>query len=158
MPLRTLPELLGEHDQHGVELIHLHTPATSVSEVSEALGVVPRQLVKALVVETDESPLLALVFGHRKLSIPLLNHYLRVRQRPQAVRLYPSKRLSALTGYPMGSLPPINLGWASSVVIDTDRPDSGFVFGGGGAPTTLLRLDISLLISINKAEPTPISE
>lgn len=131
-PLERLPS-------SAYQLTRLDTPATTVTEVALATSVEPERLVKALVIDAaDVGPVLALLFGHRRLDLKKLATAVSAKR----CRFMPAERVLQVTGTPVGEVVPLPMGWQTRTLLDVGRPHDGWMIGSGGASGVLLWLDV----------------
>ena len=90
---------------HGLEKqIHSFSESTENAYLAaEALGVELGQIVKSVVFLADGKPLLVLMSGDMNVDTKKLKNLLGVRK----VRMADAKTVAAVTGYPVGAVPPV---------------------------------------------------
>jgi len=126
------------------ELLRPGEPTPTVADAARALGVGTRAILKSLVFEADGVPLLVIAAGESRVSMPALARALGVSRR--RVRLASPGATLAITGYPVGAMPPFGHRRPLATLIDSiSVPELGVVYGGGGAADTMLRLDVGTL-------------
>ncbi len=113
------------------ELTEVSTPgATTISEVTDQLQVGADRLVKTLVYETEEGPVLALVRGDRDLNEAKLASYLGA----QRLTMANDEVVRRVTGAPVGFAGPVGLSPEIRRVGDQSiRQSSNFVVGANKA-------------------------
>ncbi|MDX1502415.1 MAG: proline--tRNA ligase [Thermoanaerobaculia bacterium] len=114
----------------------VETPGrTTVDEVAAFLGVAPAQIVKTLVYETENGPVVALGRGDREIHPVKLGNAVGAAQ----VQLAGETTVREITGSPVGYAGPVGLAEGVAVVADeTVRPLTGFVTGANRADAHLV--------------------
>jgi Cys-tRNA(Pro) deacylase len=99
-------------------------------EAAEAIGVHVGQIVKSLVFTVDDRPVLALVGGDRQLDEKKLAAAAggTVTRRPDA------DLVRAVTGFPVGGVPPFGHSRAFPVFVDLGLLDHDEVWAAAGTP------------------------
>lgn len=102
----------------------------TAAEAAEAIGVALGQIVKSLVFTVDDRPVLALVGGDRQLDEAKLAGAAggTVARRPDA------NRVRAVTGFPVGGVPPFGHSSALPVFVDHGLLDYDEVWAAAGTP------------------------
>lgn len=113
------------------ELLEVSTPAaTTIADVTDLLEVGAERLVKTLVYETEEGPVLALVRGDRDLNEAKLAGFLGA----QHLKMAGDELVERVTGAPVGFAGPVGLPQAVRIVADESIRDStNFVVGANKA-------------------------
>jgi len=113
------------------DLVEVSTPAaTTIAEVAELLDVGADRLVKTLVYETEEGPVLALVRGDRDLNEAKLASFLGA----QHLKMAGDEVVQQVTGAPAGFAGPVGLPKKIRMVGDISIRDSAnFVVGANKA-------------------------
>ena len=90
---------------HGLETqIHSFTESTENAYLAaEALGVELGQIVKSVVFVADGKPVLVLMSGDMNVDTKKLKNLLGVRK----ARIADAETVAAVTGYPVGAVPPV---------------------------------------------------
>ena len=102
----------------------------TAAEAAEAIGVHVGQIVKSLVFTVDDRPVLALVGGDRQLDEKKLATAAggNVARRPDA------DLVRAVTGFPVGGVPPFGHSSALPVFVDLGLLDYDEVWAAAGTP------------------------
>ncbi len=113
------------------ELLEVPTPAaTTIADVTDLLDVGAERLVKTLVYETEEGPVLALVRGDRDLNEAKLAGFLGA----QHLKMASDELVERVTGAPVGFAGPVGLPQAVRIVADESiRESTNFVVGANKA-------------------------
>jgi prolyl-tRNA synthetase len=129
------PLISAAPEEEPAELEEVSTPeATTIAEVTDLLHVGAERLVKTLVYETEEGPVLALVRGDRDLNEAKLAGFLGA----QHLKLAGDDVVEKVTGAPVGFAGPVglpqrvrmvadeSLRGASNVVVGANKADAHF--------------------------------
>ncbi len=113
------------------DLLEVSTPAaTTIADVTGLLEVGAERLVKTLVYETEEGPVLALVRGDRDLNEAKLASFLGA----QHLKMAGDELVERVTGAPVGFAGPVGLPPAVRIVADESiRESTNFVVGANKA-------------------------
>jgi len=113
------------------DLLEVSTPAaTTIADVTGLLEVGAERLVKTLVYETEEGPVLALVRGDRDLNEAKLASFLGA----QHLKMAGDELVERVTGAPVGFAGPVGLPPAVRIVADGSiRESTNFVVGANKA-------------------------
>ena len=138
------------------ELVRPGAPTPTVPDAARALGVAPDAILKSLVFEAEGTALLVIAAGEARVRMPLLARALGLSRR--AVRLATPGRTLAVTGYPVGAMPPFGHASPLDTLIDSvSVPAAGVVYAGGGAEDVMLRLDARTLLEATGARRLPLT-
>ena len=130
---------VGEAGEPGT-LEEVATPGlTTISEVSEFLGVEPRQLVKTLIYTSEkEEPVAVLMRGDREVNEIKLTNHLDVHH----LVLADDREVARVTGAPTGFAGPVGLAEKVRSIADpTVRPLVNFVTGANKADAHLVNVN-----------------
>ncbi|HEX3425938.1 MAG TPA: YbaK/EbsC family protein [Acidimicrobiales bacterium] len=102
----------------------------TAAEAAQVIGVAPSQIVKSLVFTVDDQPVLALVGGDRLLDEQKLAAAVggQVSRRPRA------DVVRAVTGFPVGGIPPFGHSSALAVFVDQRLLEHEEVWAAAGTP------------------------
>ena len=125
------PLVSASVDSDREELLEVSTPAaTTIAEVTELLDVGAERLVKTLIYETEEGPVLALIRGDRDLNEAKLASFLGA----QHLKMAGDEVVQRVTGAPVGFAGPVGLPEKVRMVGDNSiREASNFVVGANKA-------------------------
>ena len=119
-------------------------PTPTVLDAAAALRVAPAQIIKSVLFMADGEPVLVVASGLAKISSKLLADYLGLARR--RVRVALGEKVTAVTGYIPGSVPPFgHLQPLTTVLEDEVLTLMGDIYGGGGDLDALLRLSLAEL-------------
>lgn len=158
VPTRTARDLAAYLREAGVDaaLVRPGTPTPTVPAAARALGVAPQRVLKSLLFEADGAPLLVIAAGEARVRMPLLARALGLSRR--AVRLAPPDVTLAVTGYPVGAMPPFGHASPLDTLVDSvSVPTEGVVYGGGGADDVMVRLGAHTLLEATGARRLPLT-
>ena len=146
---------LTEHQIDG-ELIHLSVPTPTVETAAEAVNVSPDQIVKSLLFIIDGQPALVIASGLGRVDRRLLGGHFGVSRKKTSFA--DADTVLALTGYPVGAVPPLGHREKLQVLVDPSVLAHETVYGGGGSETSLLRLKSQDILNYNQAEVVPLQQ
>lgn len=128
----------------------------TVAEAAAALGVGTDQIVKSLVFLVDGVARLVVAAGLRPVETRLLAAELGVSRK--RVRLASPDEALAATGFRVGAMPPFGHRRELPTLVDAlSVPESGLVYGGGGARDAVLEFRAETLAEIVGARRVPLS-
>lgn len=157
-PVRTDRDLAAYLLKTGVDasLVRPGVPTPTVPDAARALGVEPGAVLKSLVFEAGGAPLLVIAAGPARVRVPLVARALGLSRR--AVKLASPEATLALTGYPVGAMPPFGHAAPLDTLVDSvSVPVRGVVYGGGGADDVMLRLDARTLLEATEGRRLPLT-
>jgi len=140
---------LTEH-QVDAELVHLNVPTPTVETAAAAVSVSPDQIVKSLLFLIDGQPALVIASGLGRVDRRLLGSHFGVSRKKTSFA--DAETVLALTGYPVGAVPPLGHREKLQVLVDPSVLAYETVYGGGGSETSLLRLKSQDILNYNQAE------
>jgi Cys-tRNA(Pro) deacylase len=144
-----LEAYLSQHAING-ELIYLDVPTPTVQTAADAVGVEPGQIIKTLLFLAKEDPVLVIANGTARVEWRMLAAYLGISRRK--VNMADPATVLALTGYPVGGVPPLGHKQQIRVIMEPGVLDYEWVFGGGGTETALVRVKTQELADHLNAE------
>jgi Cys-tRNA(Pro) deacylase len=133
------------------EILHLPAPAPTAQRAARLLGVTTPEVVKSLLFEVDDAPVLVLVPGDAMVDITALAHVMN----GLSVTLASGQRVLEVTGYRPGAVPPVGLAGDVMVVADPSVFASPVVYCGGGTTATMLKIrsaDLAALLAPRLAD------
>ena len=134
----------------GGEIINVGEPVKTVAQAVKAMGVSPKQIIKSLVLITENEPILVIVDGESKVSFE------KIRQYFGKVRLATPEEVREITGFEVGAVSPIGI--KIRTIIDPRVLENEYVIGGGGRINRLCRLDPRKIIEYQKAVVLDVKE
>ncbi|MFN2146693.1 MAG: YbaK/EbsC family protein [Anaerolineales bacterium] len=132
------------------KVVRLDAPTPTVEAAAEVIGVHPDQIVKSLLFLIEEHPVLVIASGLGRIDRRLLAKHFGVNRRK--THFANAETVLALTGFPVGAVPPIGHRTDLDVLVDPAVVKQETVFGGGGSDMALLRLDPQLIRKHTRSE------
>ncbi len=132
------------------EIIFPSSPTPTVEAAAKVMGVDPDQIVKSVVFLVDERPFLVIACGMRRVDPRKLAQRLQINRK--LVVLADAEQVLALTGYPVGTVPPIGLKTPMPVYMDPTVQQYETIYAGGGGLNALLKIKSADLREVSKAE------
>jgi len=124
----------------------------TVEEAATALGRSASDLIKSLVLIRQGKIFVAIVLGTDRVS----PQKIRALVGFPAPRAATPKEVLKHTGYPVGGVPPF--GYDATVLIDPEVLGRKVVFGGGGSPRALLKVQPTDLLRVTKGTVVDVRE
>ncbi|MBN1202018.1 MAG: EthD family reductase [Anaerolineae bacterium] len=145
-------------DAHNIpaEIVYPGAPTPTVPAAAEALGVEVDQIVKSVVFLVNSDPYLVYGCGTRRVDSRKLADRLDVGRK--RVRLANEEQVLDITGYAIGTVPPIGLKTSMPVFMDPTVQAYDTVYAGGGGIDALLKIRSADLQAISGAEVIPMLE
>ncbi len=134
----------------GAEILEIGRPVKTVEQATRETGVARRQVIKSLVIVSESGPLLVIVDGESRVSLP------KLEKKFGKCRFAKPKEVKELTGYEVGGVPPI--GVPLRTIIDPKVLESELVIGGGGAVDKLIRIRPERIVEYQRAEVMDVRE
>ena len=116
----------------------------TVEEAAAALRCSASDLIKSMVLIRQGKIFVAIVLGTDRVSPQKIGALVGF----PAPRAATPREVLECTGYPVGGVPPF--GYDATVFIDTKVLDKEVVFGGGGSPRALLRVQPADLLRLTR--------
>ncbi|MFH1785752.1 MAG: YbaK/EbsC family protein [Candidatus Micrarchaeota archaeon] len=132
------------------EHLVFQTSCHSVEEAAASANATPEDFVKnvCIINETDNSLIVCIVPGHKKLDLKKL----ALKIETKKLRFANAEEILQKTGYPMGGTP--SFGYAAIFFIDTSVMTKTIVYSGGGSQNALTKIAPLEIIRSNNAEQT----
>lgn len=147
-----LQAFLDDH-QIDAQLVFPGAPTPTVPAAAQALGVEMDQIVKSVVFLVDDRPFLVYGCGVRRVDPRKLAARLNVNRKK--VRLADADQVLAITGYAVGTVPPVGLKTPMPAFMDPAIQRYETVYAGGGGIDALLRISSAELLRASQAEIAP---
>ena len=135
---------------HGLETqIHSFTESTENAYLAaEALGVELGQIVKSIVFLVDAKPVLVLMSGDMNVHTKKLKNLLGVRK----VRIADAETVEAITGYPVGAVPPVAHRQRIPTYLDESLKRFSKIYPAGGTTQNMFSTTFDELLRLTAAE------
>ncbi len=137
-------------------IIALDAHTTTVPEAASALGVAEEQIIKSLVFEAGEEPLLVINNGSARVDRRKLAAYLNIGR--SRVKFASPEKALAVTGFVVGSMPPFGHRATLRTLVDAAVGRLETVYGGGGGLDAMMRLTSAELLRVTRGEVADLSE
>lgn len=143
-------------DEHAIaaEIVFPGAATPTVPAAATALGVAVDQIVKSVIFLVDDRPFVAYATGVRRVDPRKLAERLGVNRKK--VRLADATQVLALTGYAVGTVPPVGFKAPMPAFVDPAVLAFETVYAGGGGINALLKLSSKELLRVTNAEVTPL--
>ena len=129
-----------EQNEIEAEILHLQSETPTVAAAAEALDVRPEQIIKSVLFLADGRPVLVIANGLTRIQRKLLADVLAMSRR--RVKMANGQQVEAITGYPIGAVPPFGHPKRLDTQIDQGVLQEDVVFGGGGEIDALMRVAV----------------
>jgi prolyl-tRNA editing enzyme YbaK/EbsC (Cys-tRNA(Pro) deacylase) len=140
-----------------VRLLRPGVPTPTVPAAAAAVGVRPEQVLKSLVVFVDGEASLVIAAGPRRLSYPRMAAAFGTTRR--RVRFADAAEALAVTGFPVGAMPPFGHRRPLPTWVDRAGVAPGLtVVAGGGARDALLELLTDDLLRVTEARTARLTD
>lgn len=137
-------------------IIPMPVHTATVAAAAHALGVVPEQIIKSLVFQIDDAPLLVINNGLARVDRKKLAAILGVGRKK--VKFASPEQSLAITGYVVGAMPPFGHRTRLRTIVDAAVMELDEIYGGGGSIAAMMRLTPDELMRIADAQVVDISE
>ncbi len=139
-----------EAKQIEAEIVYPGRPTPTVPAAAKALGVDESQIVKTVIFLVDGRPFAVYACGGRRVDTHKLAQRLNVSRKK--VRLADAEQVLALTGYAVGTVPPVGLKTPMPRFIDPAVLEHEVIYAGGGGINALLKMRSAELQRVTEAE------
>jgi Cys-tRNA(Pro)/Cys-tRNA(Cys) deacylase len=130
------------------ELSRMPEPARTAARAAVVLGLMPHQVIKSVFFITITGPLMAMIPGDHMVDYTKLKNEVGVSR----LRLLNADEVRMLTGYLIGSTPPVALKTEMPTYIDLHALREDVVYTGGGEPNMILKIRSYDLVRATDAE------
>jgi peptidoglycan LD-endopeptidase LytH len=138
------------------ELVELPVLTRTVETAAEAVGVEPEQIVKTIVFMIDGTAVLAITCGTAYIDRRTVAKRFGVGRK--RVKLASPAEVLAETGFEVGAMPPFGQRRRLKTLVDRRVLSFKFVYAGGGAENTLLKIAPQDILEAAEAEVLDLSE
>jgi prolyl-tRNA editing enzyme YbaK/EbsC (Cys-tRNA(Pro) deacylase) len=132
------------------EIIFLDAPTPTVEAAAQALDTDPAHIVKSVLFTVSDERVLAITCGTRYVEQRVIASRFGVGRK--RVKLASPEIVLAVTGYPVGTVPPFGHQTLSKSLIDPSVLDLTEVYAGGGAHNAMVRLNPEDILRCTQAE------
>lgn len=145
-------------DRHGLRatILKMTEPTPTVAEAARVLEIEEQQVIKSLVFQTPEGPILAVSAGGERLDRKKIATQLGCSGRK--VKFVSADEAFAITGFVVGSMPPFGHRHTLPTLLDPSVLNYPELFGGGGETDAMLRVDLEELRRVTAASVVDIRE
>ncbi|RMG94469.1 MAG: YbaK/EbsC family protein [Chloroflexi bacterium] len=143
-------------NQIAAKIVHLPVQTPTVAAAADALGVSPAQIIKSVLFLADGEPVLVVARGPNRIAWKRLADYLGVSRR--RLKTADAAQVLAITGYPVGAVPPFGHRQRLRTVVETAVYDQAVVYGGGGEMNALMQLRTTELRRVVGGETAELAE
>ncbi len=145
-------------DAHTIaaEIVFPGAPTPTVPAAAAALGVEADQIVKSVIFWVDDRPFLVYGCGTRRVDPRKLAMRLQVGRK--RVKLANADQVLDLTGYAVGTVPPLGLKTPMPAYMDPAVRQYEVIYAGGGGIDALLKITTAELLRVSNAEIAPMLE
>lgn len=126
------------------------TDTPTVDRAAAVVGTTPEQIVKSLLFLVDEKPLLVIARGLENVDRRAISRHMQVGRKK--VSLADPAAVLAITGYPVGALPPFGHRASIRTIMDGKVTGLPLIYAGGGSPRALIRMPPAELLRVCGAE------
>ncbi len=134
----------------GGEILNFEEPVKTVEQAVRVSGFPRGKIIKSIVLISKKMPILVIVDGESKVSFKKLKEILG------KVRMAKPEEVQKITGYEIGSVPPV--GVDIKTIVDSKVVKNDYVLGGGGDVRRLIKIDPKKIVEYQKAEILDIIE
>jgi prolyl-tRNA editing enzyme YbaK/EbsC (Cys-tRNA(Pro) deacylase) len=134
---RELERFIAEHGI-AAELVPMDVETPTVPAAAAALGVASGQIIKSLLFQVRDAPVLVIASGDTPVDRRPIAERFGVGKKQ--VKLADAETVLRLTGYPAGGVPPFGHPAPLPTLLDRAVLAWDAIYGGGGDDHTLLRI------------------
>jgi Cys-tRNA(Pro)/Cys-tRNA(Cys) deacylase len=118
------------------EISFIEIPARTTEMAAASLGLDQSKIGKSLLVEADKTPSVVIIPGNRRLDVRKLKHLLGANK----IKFVNPDDVVSLTGYVLGSMPPVAHAKEMSVYMDKRLLSLPLMYTSGGQIDTVLKV------------------
>jgi len=137
-----------------IELVRLSESARTAQLAADALRTPLGSIVKSLVFLADGQPVVVLVAGDRRASVPKLRGLLSARR----VMIADADRVRQETGFSIGGVPPVGHAQPLSVWVDTSLSRFETVHAAAGHHQVVFPIPYQALVEITNGQVADVTE
>ena len=152
-PVKRVESILKKFDVLQ-NVIILDTPARTALEAASSLGCEVGAIVKSLLFRTENSFILCLVAGDKKVSLNKIKKILKIEDVSMAI----ADDVKKITGYTIGGVSPIGHLNKINIYIDNSLERFTSLFAAAGHPNCVFKIDFKNLQKITNGSIKEITE
>ena len=152
-PVKRVESILKKFDVLQ-NVIILDTSARTALEAASSLGCEVGAIVKSLLFKTENSFILCLVAGDKKVSLNKIKKILKIKDVSMAI----ADDVKKITGYTIGGVSPIGHLNKINIYIDNSLERFTSLFAAAGHPNCVFKIDFKNLQKITNGSIKEISE
>ena len=152
-PVKRVENILKEFDQ-SLNIIVLKTSARTADEAASSLGCEVGAIVKSLLFKTENTFILNLVAGDRKVSLNKIKKLLNKKN----VSMASAKDVKSITGYTIGGVSPIGHLNKIDILIDNSLCRFDNLYAAAGHPNCVFKINFKDLQTITNGSIEDITE
>ena len=150
-----LQDYLEKHKISG-DLKPMDASTETVVKAAVALNISHLQIIKSILFMINEEPVLIISAGTSHINKKLVRKIFGMSKRK--VRPAKTDEVLEITGYLIGTVPPLGHKTKLKTIIDPSVMECHTVFGGGGDLMTMLGIESKVLLDHTKAEIINVSK
>lgn len=127
------------------EILDMGGSVRTVEQACKRLGVLPKNIIKTLILTSDRGPVAVIALGDTKVNFNKIAKLISAKN----VRLANRVEVYAFTGYRVGGVPPVGYGNIKTI-IDERIIGIDIVYGGGGDDKHLVKLRAEDILNFHK--------
>ena len=127
----------------------------TVVQAASVLGVSPQQIIKSLLFIIADEPVILISAGTALIDKKAVRKHFKVSKRQ--LRLAKPEEMVEITGYSVGTMPPLGHKTKLRTIIDPSVMEYPSVYGGGGDTMAMVKIRSEILLEHANAEIMDIS-
>ena len=152
-PVQRVEKILKDFDE-SQNIIVLETSARTALEAASSLGCEVGAIVKSLLFKTENSFILCLVSGDKRVSLNRIKKTLKIKDASMAS----AEDVKNITGYTIGGVSPVGHLKKIEILIDKSLSRFNLLFAAAGHPNCVFKIDFTNLKKITNGITEEITE
>ena len=152
-PVQRVEKILKDFDE-SQNIIVLETSARTALEAASSLGCEVGAIVKSLLFKTENSFILCLVSGDKRVSLNRIKKTLKIKDASMAS----AEDVKNITGYTIGGVSPVGHLKKIEILIDKSLSRFNLLFAAAGHPNCVFKIDFINLKKITNGNTEEITE
>ena len=152
-PVQRVEKILKDFDE-SQNIIVLETSARTALEAASSLGCEVGAIVKSLLFKTENSFILCLVSGDKRVSLNRIKKTLKIKDASMAS----AEDVKNITGYTIGGVSPVGHLKKIEILIDKSLSRFNLLFAAAGHPNCVFKIDFTNLKKITNGVTEEITE